>query len=392
VSSSKSYWFHCGRCGNLFQGLPGLREDRRCSHCGFEPSTGVLHPGERRGMVLKGGAQSQEPKPSSGKPTKPTRERSAASQPVANSRKPGRKRSLTTIIAGAWFGVLVLVITAAKLLWPERVPENTPKVQVAPHGKQQEEPAAAEDMQFQNDESQAALEAFSRFIGSSTPEERSQYVLKPIQTAVKMDRFYRENSMPKLDPTELTQKQMCVVHLPDGRRALHSLWEHRNGQVYDSLMVKEDDEWKIDWEHFVRYASEPFSMFMSGNGDAEGEFRLLVRERLAEERKDLDAMSLVFYTPRFGRPREEGLESPEISVSRSSPEGKLLSAALHNIDSAEGVFRSRIKETNPDRMARVRVVIKRSGTDTERSFQITRVLACHWFSVDHPGLELPASK
>lgn len=328
---------------------------------------------------------------SSGKPTKPARSRSTE-KILPATRKSSRKPSLTTLIACGWFALLLAIIVAAKFLWPTEPAENI-RLSASEAASQLPPPVAeAEDNKLLNDEGQSALEAFSRFLSSSTPEERNQYVLHPLQTAVKMDRFYRENSMPKLDPADFNQKNVEVLHFPDGERGFYSLWEHRNGQFFDSLMRKEDGEWKIDWEHFVRYASEPFSMFISGNGDAEGEFRLLVRERLAEERKGLDSMSLVFYTPRFGRPQEEGQESPEIRVSRSSPEGKLLSSALKNATQGGKVFFSRINTMDPDRMARVRVLLRRSGADTERSFHVARVLACHWFSDEHPGLEPESPK
>ena len=38
-------------------------------------------------------------------------------------------------------------------------------------------------------------------------------------------------------------------------------------------------------------------------------------------------------------------------------------------------------------MIRVRVKVKRTELDSERKFEITRVLACHWLSTDHPGVE-----
>lgn len=378
---TRTYWFHCGRCGSLFQALPGLREDRYCSHCGFDPSTGVMHAGERRAL------------PSATKPTqpisKPTRERSTRPNEVEGSgRKPKRKTSLTVMIAGGWIATMLCIILIAKWLWPD--PDQSRPPEQERISLRQEVASQSQEVangKFLSEEGPASLEMFSKFLMSGTPEERNQYVLMPLQTAVRMDRFDRDNPMPKIDPADLRQLEVEVLKLPDGRVGMYSLWQHQNGQKYDTLMLKEEGEWKIDWEHFVRYSSEPFSMFISGNGDAEGDFRLLVRERLAEERKGLDTMSLVFYAPRFGRPQEEGQESPEVSVSRRSPEGRMLQAALQREMRGEKVFGMRTRAVNPDQMARVQVRLQRSGAETERTFRVVRVMATHWFSLEDPGLK-----
>ena len=51
---------------------------------------------------------------------------------------------------------------------------------------------------------------------------------------------------------------------------------------------------------------------------------------------------------------------------------------------------------NPEGMIRVRVKVRRIEVDMERKFEITAVLACHWYAVDDPGVEpadpLPAAE
>lgn len=37
-------------------------------------------------------------------------------------------------------------------------------------------------------------------------------------------------------------------------------------------------------------------------------------------------------------------------------------------------------------MIRVRVRVKRTEVNLERKFEITKVLACHWMSIDDPGV------
>jgi hypothetical protein len=128
-------------------------------------------------------------------------------------------------------------------------------------------------------------------------------------------------------------------------------------------------------------------LFLAGGDVTEGEFRLLARERLAEERKNAETISLVLYAPRFGNPGEAGFQSPEFLVSRKSDDGRLLDAAFKLAREGGRVFNSQLGKIDPDEMIRVNVRVKRVEGDLGRSFQITRVIACHWYSVEDPGVE-----
>jgi hypothetical protein len=129
-------------------------------------------------------------------------------------------------------------------------------------------------------------------------------------------------------------------------------------------------------------------LFLAGGGAAEGEFRLLARERLADERKASKALSLVFYAPRFGHAKEVSAPSPEFLVDRGSRDGQLLETAFRLARSGKRVFGVRLPELNPDGMVRIRAKIRRVERDGRRSYELAGVVACHWYSVDEPGVEI----
>jgi hypothetical protein len=177
-----------------------------------------------------------------------------------------------------------------------------------------------------------------------------------------------------------------VLNLPGGR-AIETSWNAPDGRKVDAIFREENGEWRLDWDHFVRYGDYPWSLFLAGSGPPEGEFRLLARERLADARKKADSISIVLYAPRFARPGETGFQSPEFLVPRNTRDGQLLDAAFKLARSGGQVFGSKLPNPNPDDMIRVRVKVRRLEQDLERKFEIAAVLACHWYSVDDPGVE-----
>jgi hypothetical protein len=244
-----------------------------------------------------------------------------------------------------------------------------------------------DDIALLNEGGRKCGEALGGFLSAGAPEQRNQFVLAPIATASRMARFYSLNPMANIDPAALRLEKSVVVNLP-GEKAIETRWITPDGRNFDAAFREEHGEWRLDWDHFARYSDYPWSLFLAGSGVPEGEFRLLARERLAEERKDLDTISIVLYAPRFGHPRETGFQSPEFLVSRNKPEGKLLDAAFKLARSGKQVYGSKLPDQNPEGMIRVRVKVKRTEVDGERRFEITAVKACHWYSIDDPGVEL----
>ena len=201
-----------------------------------------------------------------------------------------------------------------------------------------------------------------------------------------MARFYNLGSFTDVDPASLTPTARAILNLPGGK-AIETCWDSTDGKKLDAVFREEDGEWRLDWDHFVRYGDYPWSLFLAGSGPAEGEFRLLARERLADQRKKSPTISIVLYAPRFARPGETGFQSPEFLVARDTRDGQLLDAAFALARSGGHVFGSQLPQLNPEGMIRVRVKVQRVEVDRERKFVITGVLACHWYSVDDPGVE-----
>lgn len=360
------FWFHCGRCGSLFQAPAGHGDERQCPSCGADPSPGMAEL-QAASPAIGNSAISHE---------------DAASHGNRAARKRKTSYFMLKLVAG-WTLVLALIIVGARKLFPSNVaPPPVPPVAISEKAPVQ----SAEDTALYQNAGPQCGEVFARFLAAGTPEARNQFVLSPVSTAARMAHFLSLNPVPEIDPASLSLIGSDLLNLPGGK-AFEARWKTADGKTLDTVFRQENGEWRLDWEHFVRYSDHPWPLFLAGTGPDEGEFRLLARERLAEERKEENTISLVLYAPRFGHPHETGFQSPEFLVSRNSPDGKLLDAAFKLVRGGGRVFGGKLGNLDPDDMIRVRVMVRRTGVEGERKYEITAVKACHWFSLDDPGVE-----
>ncbi len=287
-------------------------------------------------------------------------------------------------LVSGWLLFLVAIVLLARWLWPEDSPEQKPFVSAAAA----KSVVSAEDLALLSDAGPLCSQVFTNFLAAGTPEERNQFVLTPISTAARMARFYGLNPLASVDPQTLTLTHNAVLHLPAGR-AIETYWSTKDGRKLDAVFVEENGEWRLDWDHYARYSEYPWALFLADTGDLHGEFRLLARERLAEERKHADTLSIVLYAPRFGSTSDTGFQSPEFLIKRDSKNGRMLDAAFKLEKSGARPFGVNLPSNNPEGLIRVRLKVHRIEDKIERRFEIDDVIACHWYSVDAPGVEIP---
>lgn len=288
-------------------------------------------------------------------------------------------------LIACWVAFIGLVIWGARHLWPEESPRATSPSALTAEADYVPE----EDLELLNEAGQKCADVFAFYLGTNAPEKRNQFVQNPVTTASRMARFYTMNPVADLDPSALALKNRSVLHLPD-RRAIETQWEATDGRLLDAVFTEQNGDWKLDWEHHVRYSDIPWALYLAGSGDDVGEFRLLARERLADERKDASDISVVLYAPRFGFSNETGFASPEFLIPRTSENGRKLETAFKLERDGKRPFGVKLPSINPEGLIRVRVKIRRVVENMERRFELEEVLACHWYSTDAPGMEIPA--
>ena len=313
----------------------------------------------------------------------------AAEHPAAAAKKSGEKRFTQRLIwqlCAGWLLLLGLIVVGARWLW-----EDTSPLGPAAKPAAEEAPAATpEDLMLLAEAVPQCAATFANFLTAGTPEGRNQFVLTPVATAARMARYYSQNPLLNINPNNLTLTDQAVLKLPGGQ-AIETFWLGKDGKKIDAVFRQENGEWRLDWDHYTRYSDYPWSLFLAGSGSSEGEFRLLARPRLADEQKDSNTISVVFYAPRFAHPDEAGFQSPPLLIVKQSTVGRMLEAAFKLAASGHQVFGSQLPNPNPEGMIRVRVKVRRNEVAEERHFEITEVLACHWYSVNDPGVEPAAT-
>ena len=366
MSANNTSWFHCGRCGSLFLSAAGESDDRFCTTCGCKPALGVDPP------LLEAAAAP------------------VADQPLdaAGRKRVSQGRSKHTFLrikpVAGWLLLLATIFVAAQYLRPEA---SKPPVAAKPKSEAKKT-ESAEDLALLNEAGPLCTATLSGFLNASSYEAQNQFVRTPIDTAPRMARFYSMNPFGVIDPKTVSAQGIAVVHLP-GLEAVEAHLQSQDGRLLDAVFIKDQDEWLLDWEHYARYSDHPWALFLAGNGEEEGEFRLLARERLPEERRSEATISMVLYAPRFGYANDTGFQSPEFLVRRETRNGKLLDAAFKLERDGGRVFDVKLPGINPEGLIRVRLKIRRFEVEGERRFEIKEVIACHWYSVDDPGVVIP---
>jgi hypothetical protein len=352
-------WFHCSRCGSLFQAAPGNPQSRPCTHCGADScATG----------------------------TSKARQEKSGAQRTRDSRKKTNRLLMPKLIGG-WMLVLAVILIWARIKWPTPASERNPRPAASEAAG---DVLGAEDAELYRSAANACRKVMQDFLAAETPEAASQFVFSPLVTAPRMTRFLNLNPKPEIDSASLVPIASGLLSTPAGK-AFEARWKTENDRIVETVFLRKNGEWRLDWEHYARYSGYPWLLFLSGSGPDEAEFRLLARERLADERKDESTISLALYAPRFGMPQEIGHQSPEFLVPRDSSDGKLLEAAFKLARGGGTIFRSRLPSIDPAGMIRVRVKVRRMDTDEGKTYQITAVRACHWLSLDDPGVDPAAA-
>ncbi len=363
MSNHSQSWFHCGHCNALFDSSNNNKGSQQCSKCGSVPYLTDESLNEPSPLTRYAAAKT--------------------SKRAKQSIRKRKKKHLILKLFVAWTVLIGLVIFAVKFKFQGPTPT------VAESSEQENARALSEsESEFISETMPKINQTFGGFLAANTPEQRSQFVLNPIKTAPKMAPFYNNNPLLNLDSKTMRISQRSVLNLPDAK-AIEATWESTEGYTVDAVFIEESAEWRLDWDHFVRYSSFPWELFLSGSGPEAGEFRLLARERLADERKGSETISLVLYAPRFGSPGEIGQQSPEFTVLRDSDDGYLIETAFEMEKSKKRVFASNLPSLDPEGFIRVHLQIRRTESEAGRKFEIEKVIAGHWYSTTEPGVVIP---
>jgi hypothetical protein len=387
VNGNLTGWHHCGKCGEVFRGT----KDALCPACAKSP----LPSKKKINVHVVQGASNEIRKEftpnlshdssGAGQLVRIDTHKSASGSPSSRygaNRKQGKSHTLVKFVA-SWLicvAVLVALIKWKSISAPAHVPQKPPLAAVQENKKWE-----SENIDLFNQAYPSLLQTATVLFEVIAPEALAQYCRqRPSLSSIILNdgpkaSFFRPESI------ELTGKN---VIRPGGLPLIETIWTDTRGRNVEMVFAKEDERWVIDWESYAKSSTLPWSVFQGADGDGEGVFRMLVRERLAEQNFSDLQMSIVFYEPSLLRGSPLGLATPEFLVDRKSRSGRMIAAALMARKQNQPLMGSIFPQADPPNTARVCVKIRRSTQGEEKVFTLVEVLACHWMGIEYPGVEL----
>ena len=166
---------------------------------------------------------------------------------------------------------------------------------------------------------------FRDFARARTASEMAEFTRKSDQLALKMGHYFRDHS-PRRPSSGLKENPVFWnVAYEERPGFVEVVWDGKEKGMFEGVFVKKGNEWLLDWEQFVRYSSENWTLFHDRTGgQRRGVFRVYVEKVSEGEGDDFDPwMKVKFSPPEVDSQRRKLEQSEEIELIG---EGGLLSA------------------------------------------------------------------
>ena len=230
---------------------------------------------------------------------------------------------------------------------------------------------------------------FLNFISHPTNEGREQYIADSANLSLEFARhgqihpFPKPVFFPKPNPLLLIDRNVLAFSEQD--YAIETIWQDREGNRFAAVHIWDQDAWRIDWENFAPYSTEPWARFRSELGSDKGVFRLLVRKRRTAD--EAEKFYLSFYRPpEFLEKNNEYLDtvSPEVEVKTDSDLGREFLKLWENHRSGEapyyGNYLSKILDPGRDNYLRITVELAWEKNERDESIMVLKdVIGVSWF-------------
>lgn len=230
----------------------------------------------------------------------------------------------------------------------------------------------------------AISQNFSRFIRAQEDSDRIQEIDYSSRLASKFSRFHQSQSIPvPVGSVRGIQRNVIVLKEAPFTPAVEVVWQDEGGNIFESVHLWDGKDWKLDWEHFSRYATTPWTLFRSKLGQKEGEFRLLMRQR--EVMKESAYISILFYEePPVGtedsRKALQASESEEVIVKLRTDLGRQLTELFKAKEDGNTAYDSIFGQNDPDTMIRVSAALAwEEDEDGDEVLVLKDLLGVSWY-------------
>lgn len=285
------------------------------------------------------------------------------------------KFSVRTILLmiGAWLGVVSLIFFVVMKLKSQLGRRDELSMTL-------EERLSGEEKAFFRTEYPAIQRQFSSFLQSDTPELKSDFSLTVPQLGRMMRRYYIDNSDEVYPMTMKKEPLFWNVVFEESPGFVEVIFDGGGRDLMEAVFVKEEDDWLLDWEHFVRYSSQNWTLFhrRAGN-DEEGIFRVYAEKVSESQQKESPWVKIRLYGPYSDERRRKVEVSQVIMIEGDDP----LSAPLNYLFSdrageSDGFSKLWTRDPKELRRVTVRLAWNEDSVTGEDRLVLKEILSHHW--------------
>ncbi len=403
--------FLCKNCGTIFTGVLGQREDRVCPQCNefvVGASLRMLDYTSDNESHSGGDPVLLEPQPRVEKRRRKIKKR----QDHSNNQSTHAERKMVLKTTDSLVGdpirvhvrkgfrkvrygryflfILLWVVIVGAVGWffrNEQITSANSTLAAVERSAKEKDIMRRREYVFDNlQECQLVLFQFLDAPVSS----RSNFVKEADRVIVAMNRYYRDIYEAIKPKGKLRFANANLLNIGE-QVAIESLWLDDLDTPLEAVFFLENGKWKLDWEHFVRSGDQSLITFVNKPSGSRGIFRIAIRERLAETRRERNAYSFSISQPAILGSIKDSQERATSSLEMSSEPLKDYLKYLAKRETGETVFNSKIVARDSGSFNRVTVELEvTEGFGRRAKVKIVRFIRPHWLGSELFGYNLTA--
>lgn len=292
--------------------------------------------------------------------------------------KKEQKKGLVLFLVG-WIAVVAIVFTLFKSGKIGR--KNEAVAPIPPSGDY----ITPTEFEIWNESRPAIESRFMSFLTSPTLRERAQFIDRSADLSAKFERFYILENFPKPE-SKLSVLGWNVLNFSGSAVAIETIWGDRSddkGPRWGATHTFDKREgWKLDWEAFAPYSTEPWSRFQAELGSKEGVFRLLVRRRRTSDQNTKISLSFYRAPGVFESDGEyRNTESPGVDLPSESELGQeFLKLWADHVDGKAPYGSILGKALDPENHMRITVRLAWEKDDLDKSILVLKeIIGVGWY-------------
>ena len=244
-----------------------------------------------------------------------------------------------------------------------------------------EERLGGEELAFYRREYPQVLTQFSGFARARTASEMVEFTRDSDQLSRKMNSYFKDRSPRRPTSGLKTNPIFWNVAFEETPGFVEVVWDGKKAGFFEAVFVKKGEKWQLDWEQYVRFSSESWSLFRDKIGRQQsGIFRLYVEKISEGEGKNFEPWMEVKLSPPEPNEQRRKLEESEL-IYLGGEEGLYTEFASVFADlSGRSEGFSQLWKRDPRGLRRVTVELEwqEDPASGEERMVIKRLLAENW--------------